>query len=73
MKGDDGVINKGDHLDEDGGRVELLNDCLDGFLLRLVFTISQIFTNLSTGLLHGKNMKVEYLKIEIGFQNTSLG
>ena len=73
MKGDDGVINKGEHLDEDCGRVELLNDCLDGFLLRLVFTISQIFTNLSTGLLHGKNMKVEYLKIEIGFQNTSLG
>ena len=31
MKGDDGVINKGDHLDEDCGRVELLNDCLDGF------------------------------------------
>ena len=47
MKGDDGVINKGDHLDEDCGRVELLNNCLNCFLLQLMFAIGQIVTDLS--------------------------
>ena len=46
MKGDDGVINKGDHLDEDCGRVELLNNCLNCFLLQLMFAICQVVTNL---------------------------
>ena len=35
-----------DDLDEDCGRVELLNNRLDGLLLCLVFTIRQILTNL---------------------------
>ena len=43
---DNGGDDERDDLDEDCGRVELLNNRLDGRLLRLVFTICQILTNL---------------------------